>query len=108
MPKKLQKHVTFCTGELAYQFVKDLVSALNRMKSLNAKLLLIKNKFFGESVTTSGLLVSCDIIESLKNTELGDTLFLPSNCINEENLFIDGMSLMEMEEELKIEIKTSL
>ena len=109
LPEKLQKkrHVTFCTGELAYRFLKDLVAALNRVGNLNVKLLLIKNKFFGESVSTSGLLLSSDIIESFKNIELGDRLFLPPNCINEEKLFIDGMSIGEMKEELKIEIRTS-
>ena len=109
LPEKLLKkrRVTFCTGELAYRFLKDLVAGMNRVGDLDVKLLLIKNKFFGESVSTSGLLLSSDIIESFKNIELGDRLFLPPNCINEEKLFIDGMSIGEMKEELKIDIITS-
>ena len=64
------------------------------------------NRFFGESITVSGLLTGKDISEQLAGLELGDALLLPRNCLRHgEDVFLCGMTLAELSELLGTEIR---
>ncbi|GAJ18559.1 unnamed protein product, partial [marine sediment metagenome] len=50
-----------------------------------------------ESVTVSGLLVGMDILTAIKAYEKKADLFIiPSNCLNEDGLFLDDISLSDL------------
>ena len=79
--------------------MKELVAkAKQKHPKLNANVVTVVNKFFGESVTVAGLVVGQDIVETLKNTQnIGDTLLLPRVMLREiEDVFLDGMTLDEL------------
>ena len=66
----------------------------------------IRNDFFGEKITVAGLLTGGDIIAQLKGKEIGDILLIPSNMLRfERDLFLDSVSVEEVEKELGVEIK---
>ena len=67
---------------------------LRRELELDVTLLPVKNRFWGESVTVSGLLTGKDLLDQAgEMDENADVFVLPPNCLNHDNLFLDDMSL---------------
>jgi NifB/MoaA-like Fe-S oxidoreductase len=65
----------------------------------------IINQFFGPSITVSGLLTGQDLIQQLKDKELGDKLLLPCNILRSgEDVFLDDITLSELESTLQVKI----
>ena len=74
--------------------------AKEKFPNLEANVITVKNKFFGETVTVAGLVVGADIVETLQHTQnVGDTLLLPRVMLREiEDVFLDGMTLQQLKE----------
>ena len=65
----------------------------------------MKNQFFGEWITVSGLITGQDLIRELTGKDLGERLLLPVNMFKSgEPLFLDDISLKEVESVLQTEI----
>ena len=65
----------------------------------------IRNDFFGENITVSGLLTGQDIFKQLSNQKLGKCLLLPQNVLRSgEDVFLDDMTLSELENALQVPI----
>ena len=63
----------------------------------------VENKFFGPDITVTGLLTGQDILNTLKDKELGDTLLVPASCLKAgEEIFLDNMSLAELGSALQV------
>ena len=61
----------------------------------------IKNVFYGESITVSGLLTGRDIINQLKEQELGDEIWISHRILNHEGICtLDDMTLEDIAVEL--------
>lgn len=102
LPKK-KRSLSIC-GVSAGVALEPLVQAANeKIQGLEASLLPIKNKFFGETVTCTGLLVGCDIYEALlPYVGTVDEIILPGNTMKEfEDVFLDGMTLKDLKKKLK-------
>ena len=102
-----KRHVSVATGVASYPLVSSLA---RRIESLTDKVKIdvyeIKNCFFGESITVSGLLTGKDIYEQLRDKELGDALMIPRNALRVgEDVFLCGMTLSELSEKLKTNIR---
>ena len=66
---------------------------------------MIANHFFGEMITVSGLITGTDLRQQLKGKDLGEKLLLPCNMLRSgENIFLDDVSVEELEKELETEI----
>ena len=92
---------TLVTGVSAGPIIQQLVDkAKARFPELNANVVAVVNKFFGETVTVAGLVVGGDIVETLKGRDdIGDTLILPRVMLREiEDVFLDGMTLTEFKQ----------
>ena len=90
------KKFTIATGDSAFEFISSLVDELKDKFDVKADVVMIKNKFFGESVTVSGLLTAPDILYTLESQNVGDVLLLPRSLLREtEDVFLDGMTLDE-------------
>ncbi|MBE5939929.1 MAG: DUF512 domain-containing protein [Lachnospiraceae bacterium] len=101
-------NISMATGYLAYPVMVRLMDEVMKMyPQLKITVYKIKNDFFGENITVSGLLTGQDIISQLKDKELGDILLLPQNVIRSgEDVFLDDIHLNELGEALNI--KTGL
>lgn len=104
--KKLNRNLTIATGAAAYGFIAGLAKELTeRIKGLTINVVEIRNDFFGELITVSGLLTGCDIINQLKERELGDFLLIPINTLRDgEAVFLDDVTVQDLERELKIRV----
>lgn len=107
LPKSLtqKKTVTLISGALAAKFLPTIVERLNKIKNLTVNLETIKNSFLGSSVTVTGLLTGKDIINSLKNKDLGDQLLVPTIVLKEgEEIFLDELTIKDLEKALNVPI----
>ena len=61
----------------------------------------IINHFFGESVTVAGLLTGTDIIDQLKDIDLGDELLFPVSMLRADGaVFLDDITPKQLSEQL--------
>ena len=69
------------------------------------KVYKIKNKFFGESITVSGLITGRDICEQLSGEELPTELVIPRNALRHgEETFLCGMTVSELSDKLGVRV----
>jgi NifB/MoaA-like Fe-S oxidoreductase len=90
--------VTACTGVLgAEMFRRHLIEPLERMEGIEFNLVDVTNTFFGASITIAGLLTSQCFAAALSGMDLQeqDLLILPSNCTNQDGVFLDDVRLDE-------------
>ena len=65
----------------------------------------IRNDFFGERITVSGLITGQDLIAQLKDEELGEELLLPLNMFRSgEEVFLDDLTRSDAEEALQVPV----
>lgn len=103
LPKPMK--VTLVTATLASQFIQEnIVSRLAQIKNFTPELVAIKNKFYGESITVTGLLTGQDIFAALHERDLGAAVFLPKSCLNDKNIFLDDWKLGELSEKLGVPV----
>ena len=100
--------VTVATGVAAYPMVKSFADRITQLcPTLKVNVAKIINRFFGESITVSGLLTGKDIYEQLCDCELGDELLIPSSALRrEDNDFLCGMTLDELSKKLGVKLRT--
>jgi putative radical SAM enzyme (TIGR03279 family) len=88
---------TLLTGESAGPLVNRLADALNRVDGLNVNVCVVHNYFFEGNISVAGLIVGRDIVRTLADFPVGDTVILPSVMMRDgENVFLDEMTLDEL------------
>ena len=103
--KKAKRSLIVC-GVSAEKALLKLISRCNQeIPNLQAKLFPVKNDFFGETVTCTGLLTGVDIVKAVeeyrKNGGEVDEILLAGNTLKEgEDVFLCGMTLDEMKKKL--------
>jgi putative radical SAM enzyme (TIGR03279 family) len=104
LPQSLSRKlsITLLTGVSAFRLIKKIVEErLKIIPGLKIKVIVVKNDFFGSTVTVTGLLTGIDMLDTLKKQkEMGDLILLPPNCINQDSLFLDDMTPQDLEKEL--------
>ena len=68
----------------------------------------VENNFFGDSVTVAGLLTGQDIINQLKDKDLGDSVWSTYRILNDDQtLTLDDMTLENISDALKTDFRVS-
>lgn len=100
------RRLTLATGKLAYRTICDLAAQMMKaFEWLDLNVVAIRNDFFGERITVSGLLTGQDLIAQLKDLPLGDKLLLPQNVLRSgENYFLDDITVPQLEEALQVRV----
>ena len=103
---KKKREVTVVTGVASYPLIKGLSDRLSKLiPKLKINVIKVINRFFGESITVSGLLTGRDIYDALKDAALGEELFVPKNALRyPEEDFLCGMKLTELSEKLGVKV----
>ena len=98
------RHISIATGVAAYDTIKSMAVELEaRIEGLQVDVYKIINRFFGETITVSGLLTGKDISEQLSGKDLGDMLIFPANALRADgDLFLDDMSPEELSQKLGV------
>ena len=102
-----KRRVSIATGRLAGPFLKELGKRIETVhQNVTLQIFEIRNDFFGEAITVSGLITGQDLIAQLKDQDLGDELLLPTNMIRSgERVFLDDLTIEDAEEALGIPIR---
>ena len=105
-PRDISREITIATGVLAQPFIEKLANAaMERFKELRVTVLPVKNRFFGESVTVAGLVTGADLIGGLKAYAVTGAVLIPSVMLRHgEDIFLDGVSVSEVEAELPVKL----
>ena len=102
IPKTISGKKSFITftGMSFFPYLTKFINRFTENENFNITLLPIKNEFFGESVTVTGLLTGRDIIKALHgNADSYDILIVPEVVLKEgDNVFLDNVSLKEIED----------
>ncbi len=98
--------VSIATGYAAYEHMCDIAKMLEEsFDGLKINVYKVKNNFFGESITVSGLLTGTDLGEQLADKELGDELLISSSSLRAEgDVFLDDISPEELGEKLGVAV----
>ncbi len=97
--------VSLATGLLAYPYIKKMADRLME-KCTETKVYVypVKNEFFGEQITVSGLITGKDLLCQLKGKPLGERLLLPCSMFRSgETVFLDDITLKDVTEALQVE-----
>ena len=93
------------TGVDAAPYLRALVGlARRRWPTLQVQVVPIRNDFFGESITVSGLVTGGDLMKQLAAVPM-DRLVLPMNMLRQEgDLFLDDVSVEDVKAALGAEV----
>jgi putative radical SAM enzyme (TIGR03279 family) len=96
--------VTVACGEGVFPYMKRIMSMINeKFPNITINTRAIKNNFFGGGVNVSGLVTGGDLIDQLRDDDLGDRLIITSSMLRFENdLFLDDVSTDDVERELGV------
>ena len=96
--------VTDACGEGVFPYMKRIMSMINeKFPNITINTRAIKNNFFGGGVNVSGLVTGGDLIDQLRDDDLGDRLIITSSMLRFENdLFLDDVSTDDVERELGV------
>ncbi len=102
-----QRTVSIATGKLAAPFLRELCGRIcERYPNVRVHIYEIRNDFFGEMITVSGLITGTDLIAQLKERELGEALLLPCSMLRSgEQVFLDDVSVGDLENALQIPVR---
>lgn len=100
------KEISMATGLLAYPYIRRMTEEICRAyPNVKIHLYPIRNDFFGERITVSGLLTGQDIRDQLLGQELGEVLLLPQNVLRSgERVFLDDLTVEDLEKALQVPI----
>ena len=116
-PKK--RVLSMATGVAVYPLIQELACKVENIYNEKAgkKLLEIHvhkvvNDFFGKNITVSGLLTGTDLLNQLKDKELGQVLLLPDSMFkttypqddSNDNVLLDDVTMEELSEKLSVPI----
>lgn len=108
LPESLpMRKVGLVTGLAAYDLMCETVKKItDKCPSVKAEVFGIRNDFFGESVTVSGLVTGKDVLNQLKGKVLPDILLMPDVMFRDgTEVMLDDITIEELSKELKCEIK---
>lgn len=103
-PNSVNMRITMVTGRLAYPYICRVVRPFEELfPNLKLDIYAIRNDFFGELITVTGLITGGDLINQLKDKELGDLLLIPECMLRAgEEVFLDDVTLTDVEKTLQV------
>ena len=101
---KRRGNFVFVTGISMAPHIYNLSRALSEYEGLSVRTLTVRNDFYGDSITVSGLLTGRDIQSALEGTVRDETVVLPPNCLNESGVFLDDTTPEVLSEVLGVPV----
>jgi putative radical SAM enzyme (TIGR03279 family) len=101
------KRIGVVTGTAMAQLMPLVLEPLARVTGAFFDLIPVVNTLFGSSVTTAGLLPGAAVEEALRNRADLDLVLVPGESLNDDELFIDSMSLERLQTSIPVEPRPS-
>ncbi|MDE5582267.1 MAG: DUF512 domain-containing protein [Ruminococcus sp.] len=104
-----KRRVSVATGYAVYETIKSLAEKAEKyFPLLKCDVYRIRNDFFGDTITVTGLITGQDIVKQLDGISLGDNLLISSSMLmRDENVFLDDMTVEEVEKKLNVKIRVT-
>ncbi len=104
--EEIRREISIATGRLAYPVILEMARALMEVyPGLRIHVYDIRNDFFGERITVSGLITGQDLIAQLSGQALGTSLLLPQNMLRSgEDYFLDDVTIGDLEKALQVKV----
>ena len=98
--------VTLVTGRLAAPFLREMAATfMQQFPGYEVEVLDIRNDFFGERITVSGLITAQDLIAQAKEKELGNAVAIPCNMLRSgERVFLDDQTVEDVQNALQVPV----
>lgn len=98
--------VSLVTGRLAAPFLREMAEAfMKEFPGYEVEVVDIRNDFFGEQITVSGLITGQDLLAQTKEKELGNVLAIPCNMLRMgERVFLDDVTVEDVENALQVPV----
>jgi len=102
---KKPKKVSWIVGKLVYEALIPTVKKLNSIDGLKINLYGLPSIYWGQEQVVTGLLTGEDLINGLKNKDLGEAIYIPSIMLKiNTDLFLDDKNIEEVENQLNTKI----
>ena len=97
---------SIATGVSAAPFLQEIVDmARKKCGNIRGTVYPVRNHFFGETITVSGLVTGRDLMDQLRGRDLGERLLIPANMLRTgERVFLDDVSVEQVEEALGVPV----
>ncbi len=102
-----ERRISIVTGRAPFKIISDLVrKAEEKFPKLKCGVYPIRNDFFGETITVTGLITAQDLIAQMKNKKLGDELLISSAMLmHGSDIFLDDLTVGDVERELNVRVR---
>lgn len=111
LQQELNRTITMATGKLTYPTIKAMAEAVMKcFPRITIHVFCIRNDFFGETITVSGLITGQDLLKQLlekkeQGVNLGEVLHIPSNMLRMgEQVFLDDVTVEDVEKALDMKL----
>ena len=98
--------VSLITGRLAAPFLREMAADFMReFPGYEVEVVDIRNDFFGERITVSGLITAQDLIAQAQEKELGNFVAIPCNMLRSgERVFLDDQTVEDVQNALQVPV----
>ncbi|MEB3310466.1 MAG: TIGR03279 family radical SAM protein [Snowella sp.] len=109
LPQRIEqpKQLIWVVGNAVEKAFEPLVNRLNQVEGLKITLAPLRSHYWGQEITVTGLLTGQDLIDGLKDKDLGQGILLPSLMLkHEDTKFLDDLTVEDVACALKVPIFT--
>ncbi len=101
------REISLVTGLAAGDLIAELVDeSVKKWHNLRVKIFRIKNNFFGSGVNVSGLITGQDIINQVREKDLGRELLISATTLRHAgDVFLDDLSLEDLSQKLGLPVR---
>ena len=99
-----ERRLSLATGLLAAPYLERMAEQLReKFPRTEVMVCSVKNEFFGEQITVSGLITGQDLVKQLSGRDLAERLLLPCNMLRaEEDVFLDDFTVSQVQSALQV------
>jgi putative radical SAM enzyme (TIGR03279 family) len=106
-PRRVKRRSLVVTSQSAFLFIRKIVDEFQMLSAADAiDVAVVRNCFFGETVTVAGLMTAHDVIRTVRAVGPGYYgVFLPGVMFNTYGYTLDGYSKQRLERILNLRVK---
>ena len=97
---------SWVVGRLVDKALETVTERLNGIEGVSLQMHGLPSPYWGQDQVVTGLLTGQDLLDGLKDQDLGDQLLLPSVMLRQgQPVFLDDMTLDQVQEQLPVPIR---
>lgn len=110
LSQTLKRNITIATGRLAYSTILRMSQkVMNNYPGVQIHVLAVRNDYFGETITVSGLITGQDLVKQMielkSQVNVGEELLIPINMLRSgEQVFLDDMTVAQVQEAVNMKV----